>query len=144
MYRQRIEGDKIKNGKCLMTRKRYKDREFVGRSTICPRIRGEDHSQRHIRRKETNLELEDRVREWTRNNGLFLRITNNGHHWSFYAFDANEKEPQLFEWWPASAKMIIKKQWKNGIHIHDVDALMQMADKRLKKDIVKLKNKLNG
>jgi len=72
---------------------------------------------------------------------LQLKISNDGHHWSFYAFNAAPGDKQLFEWWPSSAKLVINKQWKKGIHVHDLSQLIGVAENRLKSKLRELKAK---
>lgn len=31
---------------------------------------------------------------------------------------------KIAEWWPSSAKLVLNKDWDNGIHTHDVDQLI--------------------
>jgi hypothetical protein len=65
---------------------------------------GEHFKARHARRLDANLEQEVKVREWCRQRGLTLRITNGNF---------------LAEWWPSSAKLVIGKSWLHAIHCHD-------------------------
>ena len=65
----------------MARRKSIPDRVRAGRSRIVPYRRGESFKQRHARRLDANLEQEVKVREWCRQRGLTLRITNEGHHW---------------------------------------------------------------
>ena len=72
-------------------------------------------------------------------NWISLVVTNKGHHWSFYAHNAKSGDSQLFEWWPASAKLVIAKQWKKGIHVHDVTQVIAIAEERLKIRLAELR-----
>lgn len=82
----------------------------------------EDHKARHARRLEFNLQAQDKVKEWCKENNVTLQIKNNGHHWIFV------REKGLVEWWPSSAKMVVGKKWNHGIHVVDyTQALHELA-----------------
>jgi hypothetical protein len=100
---------------------KYSDRFSAGRSKIVPFNPGEDPSDRHFRRKEANLARQNTVREFCQQNGIDLKVNNDGHHWIF------SKGDQLLEWWPSSAKMVKNKKWKQGMHVHDYEQLMIQA-----------------
>lgn len=89
------------------------DRKNAGRSRLVPFRKGEDASTRHSRRLGTNLRRQQEVRRWCHENGISLRITNDGHHWQFI------KTSFVAEWWPSSAKLVINKRWDDGVHCHD-------------------------
>jgi len=60
-----------------------------------------------------------KLKEWAEKHGLFLRITNDQHHWSFY------KEGKVFfEWWPSTGKMVANKEWEKSKRIRDTAHLM--------------------
>jgi hypothetical protein len=106
----------------MARRKSIPDRVRAGRSRIVPYRNGETFKARHERRLYANLEQEAKVREWCRQRGLTLRITNNGHHWQF----ANSSF--LAEWWPSSAKLVIGKSWQHGIHCHDYKQALDVIE----------------
>ena len=106
-----------------MRRKRsIPDRASAGRSRIVPYRRDEDFRTRHVRRLNANLEQEAEVRHWCEQNGLKLRITNEGHHWQIF------NGGFLAEWWPSSAKLVIGKLWRNGIHCHDYNQVLKVIE----------------
>jgi len=78
---------------------------------------------RHDRRKETNAQHFEEVQLWCEHNGWSVEVKNHGHHWIFH------KEGTLAEWWPSSAKCVLNKHWRKGIHVHDwrqmIDVLRQ-------------------
>jgi hypothetical protein len=118
---------------------KFKDKEKAGRSKVIPFDPSEDHRDRHVRRKEANLQMQDHLEKWCDANGLRMVVTNEGHHWSFYAHDAKRGDPQLFEWWPASAKMVIAQQYRKGIHVHDITQVIKIAESRLRDRLTALK-----
>jgi hypothetical protein len=74
---------------------------------------GEGARLRHYRRLDANLGFQASVEKWCKSQGFDLRITNNGHHWQL------TKDHFLAEWWPSSAKLVLNKEWDQGIHCHD-------------------------
>lgn len=107
----------------MSKRKRFEDRHNAGVSRIAPYLPGESGSRRHGRRLETALALRATVEDWATRHGFTLSVTNDGHHWTF-------EGPTRAEWWPSSAKLVFNKQWKNGIHCHDVEQLATLITKR--------------
>ncbi len=93
---------------------KYKDRKKSdAKPQLIRFIPGEHHKDRHARRLNLNLSGEAIVRAWADENGLSLRIKNDGHHWIF-------ERPSLFaEWWPSSAKLVFDHRYQKGIHVHD-------------------------
>ena len=82
-----------------MKRKRFKDvHNPEGEAKLSKFVPGEAAMDRHARRLGENLNARHVAKEWAEKNGLHLTVTNHGHHWSFYEFDAVEGDPQLFEW----------------------------------------------
>ncbi len=93
---------------------------------------GEGYRSRHKRRLRSNLKYQQEVREWCKESGLTLRITNGGHHWAFY-YGGQLAPGSLFaEWWPSTAKLVIGKQWKQGIHTQDCRQLIRVLENHLK------------
>ena len=106
-------------------RKKYRDRRSVGSSRLIPKYsdgdRFESSSDRHERRKDTNLANRSTLEEFCQDHEIALAIRNEGHHWQF------RRGKILVEWWPSSAKLVVNKHWKQGIHIHDWEqAKMQL------------------
>jgi len=97
----------------LARRERIPDHTSVGRSSVVPYKPGEGPSERHYRRLSTNSRFEPIVRKWCERHGFELRITNNDHHWQI------RKGSFLAEWWPSSAKLVLNKNWEEGVHCHD-------------------------
>ena len=108
----------------MVRRSRTPDRHSAGKSSKVPFKHGESAKTRHRRRLGKNLSEEKIVRQWCTNNGFALRITNDGHHWQFV------KNDFLAEWWPSSAKLVIDKQWHDGIHCHDHGQAIQIIENR--------------
>ena len=79
----------------------------------------EQWRDRHHRRFSTNQEYVAEFRRLCDESGYEFRVLNNGEHWQIKA------NGNCFDWWPRSAKLIINKQWKNGIHVHDITQLIQ-------------------
>lgn len=105
---------------------KYQDRKSIGKSSIVPFVRGEHPKQRHDRRFNAALELQNHVKDWCEKNNVILKINNEGHHWIF------TKTNFIAEWWPSSAKLIFNKQWKNGIHCHDYSQVLALIEQKIK------------
>jgi len=99
------------------------DRVRSGRSSIVPYRSGESFKARHFRRLAANLQHEAKLRQWCQQNGLALRITNEGHHWQV------TEGRFVAEWWPSSAKLVINKRWREGIHCHDYKQAIETIQK---------------
>lgn len=96
-----------------MARRRIDDRDKAGRSDLVPFIENESPSDRHARRKAAAVERVRHVESWCRSKGVKLTRSNDDHHWTF------RRGKWIAEWWPSSAKLVIRKQWNRGIHVHD-------------------------
>lgn len=90
------------------------DRSTLGPSRDVPFDPNEHYKDRHDRRKAIALANEIEAGIAFAMTGGWLRVTNDGHHWSIYFADK-----MLAEWWPSSAKLVIDKQWGKSIHAHD-------------------------
>jgi hypothetical protein len=110
----------------------FRDKRKAGRSAIVPFIPGEDTGDRHARRLGANLLNEQAAREQAIALGLTLDILNDGQHWRFSGTD-NFARVFLAEWWPSSAKLVINKQWRRGIHCHDWQQVI--AEIKLRKEV---------
>ncbi len=104
-----------------VSRKRFKDRYKVGKSSIVPYIQNEGWSERHSRRKQCAAENEKSINEWCHKYGWTMRISNQGHHWIFIT-----NTHKMIEWFPSSGKLVIGKQWDKGIHCHDYRQLLKI------------------
>lgn len=109
-----------------MARKRFHDRKSAGRSRLVPYRPGEHHSDRHDRRLTHALDNKHKVERWCTAHGIGLAITNRGHHWVF------ARGETLVEWWPSSAKLVVSKDYKNGIHTHDYQQVIEQLGKSFK------------
>lgn len=114
-------------------KRRFKDvRPAIVPPKVMRQIPGESYQERHKRRLETNVKGKNEVESFCGCNGLKLAITNNGHHWSIYYLAAViGVDPQWAEWWPSSAKLVFRKQWKKGVHCHDYTQLIAECKTRL-------------
>ena len=107
-----------------MARKRgIPDRTSAGRSSVVPYKRGENGSDRHSRRLNTNSRYETAVRQWCVEHGFEVCITNHHHHWQM------RKGTFLAEWWPSSAKLVCNKKWREGIHCHDYQQALKVIER---------------
>lgn len=104
-------------------RDRFPDTRSLGKSTIAPLFRDESWKERHERRKLTNLQAQDAVREWCKENAWTFKVTNDGHHWTMV------KHTTTVEWWPSSAKLVKDKRWSKGVHCHDWEKLIKYLEK---------------
>lgn len=104
-----------------MRRKRYQDVHSAGKSRVVPRLKNEDWKARHVRRKETALQNKAVVEQWCKSNGFRMDIKNGNEHWLF-----RTPSSKSVEWFPSTGKLIIGKNWKQGIHVHDVYQLMDI------------------
>lgn len=95
-------------------RKRFRDKCQAGASAVIRYIEGEGWSRRHRRRLQHNLSAEEIMREWCQQRGIKLQINNDGHHWLF-----SLPNWITVEWWPSSAKLVVNRDYRNGIHVHD-------------------------
>ena len=110
-------------------RKRYSDVIHVKPTNGKPRINA-DWKSRHISRKDSaNRDL--------RNAGLafailsaWLVVKNEGRHWQIWFPKGRVK---LCEWWPASAKLVVDQQWKQGVHVHRWQDVFRVV-RQLRKD----------
>lgn len=104
-----------------MHRKRsIPDRASAGTGRLVPYRCVEDFRTRHVRRLlNANLEHEAEVRHWCEQNGLKLRITNEGHHWQIF------NGGFLAQWWPSSAKLVIGKRCRDEIHCQDYKQVLK-------------------
>ena len=83
----------------------------------CKFQQGEDAKVRHDRRLQTNLANEENLRNYCKSNGFKFSIHNEGHHWQI------RFGKTVLDWYPATAKLIVNKQWKVGIHVHDISQI---------------------
>jgi hypothetical protein len=110
---------------------KFSDVRTAGRSRLVPFNPNEGHAERHQRRLAENQKGKDYVEAFCGRSSLKLVITNNWNHWSVYPKAAKPGDPQWAEWWPSSAKLVFRKQWKQGIHVHDYLQFVAELQKRL-------------
>lgn len=112
----------------MSKRKRYRDRTKADVAPVVMKyIQGEGGKSRHARRLQTNVaQFAEAAREWAEANSIHCRITNGNHHWKFM------RESKVVEWWPSSAKCVIGKQWKKGIHVHEWPQLLIILKREFK------------
>lgn len=101
---------------------RHDARDIVGKSNVSHFRIGEDPKDRHDRRLRKNLANRDTVEGWCKGHGISIQIKNEGNHWIF------TKDKKKVEWWPSSAKLVINKDWKNGIHTHGFDQVFGILE----------------
>lgn len=101
-----------------------RDRSKAGRSKLISYIQGEEAGDRHHRRLGFNLNYESEVRTRCEALGLTLKILNNGQHWQFM------RGSMIAEWWPSSAKLVINKNWRGGIHCHDWQQVLLVLEQK--------------
>jgi len=70
-----------------------------------------------------------KVKSWCQQFSAELVITAQGNHWQIYRPIRREgiqdkKVLQWAEWWPRSAKLVLGKKWRQGVHTHDVEQLI--------------------
>lgn len=96
---------------------KHKDKLKFGSSKEVPHIDGEAAMVRHDRRKDAFTNCRGQFEKFCVHQGFKLKIHNDDHHWQI------SHGKTLIEFWPSSAKLIINKQWKSGIHVHDYKQL---------------------
>jgi len=100
----------------------------IGNSGLVPFIESESWKERHNRRMKVALENQPKVEAWCRTHKWKLYVKNNGHHWCFYTH-----ENKMIQWWPSSGKLVIGKQYGEGIHCHDYKQLLKTLEITLAK-----------
>jgi len=51
---------------------------------------------------------------WCDERGIGMEMTNRGEHFHFYM-----DSEMVAEWWPRTAKFVVYKRYKEGIHVHN-------------------------
>lgn len=82
--------------------------------------KGEDPKQRHQRRLDLAVEYKMVISAWCKRNKIGHRRTHSDHHWIFTKGDKSA------DWWPSSAKLIFNKEYKKGMHVHDIKVLARL------------------
>jgi len=104
---------------------KYDDHKTAGRSEVVPFIEGESTDGRHARRLHDNYGLRGVVEKWCQENNAALRIQNHNQHWIVTSGDL------IAEYWPSTAKCVINKQWKRGVHVHDVHQFIGVIERHI-------------
>lgn len=104
---------------------RYKDKVSAGHSEIVPYKHGEDPRTRHSRRLSENSAHVPEMKASIESMGYSLEIKNFGHHWIF-----KKGSNTTWEWWPSSAKLVLNKQYRKGIHCHDFRQVLKVLSER--------------
>jgi hypothetical protein len=108
---------------------RYVDVLSVGNSDIIPFDPNEDHRIRHARRHEEAEKSQAAMSAWCTTRKIHLEIKNFGNHWIFTAGD------WVCEWWPSSAKFVVNKKWRKGIHVHDYEQVKSVLQGMISRDV---------
>lgn len=74
--------------------------------------------ERHDRRFQINVDNQSKLINYCKGNRFSLSIKNNNEHWVI------KQGLNIIEWWPRTAKLIINKHWKKGIHVHDISQII--------------------
>lgn len=109
-------------------RRRYKDRLQAETKAGTVKFKpGESYRKRHARRLQANVTVfADEAMAWSDKHSVSMRISNGNHHWIF------SQGSTLVEWWPSSAKCVINKNWKSGIHVHEWPQLVAILKRTFK------------
>lgn len=81
---------------------------------------------RHARRLVNARKLIPTVIKWTIKVGINLTIKNQDNHWIWETLDGVNRA----DWWPSSAKLILNRDFTNGIHAHDPGQVARELVKR--------------
>lgn len=111
----------------MSKRRKIQDRFNAGPSALVPYIEYEPPRERHHRRKTFNLDHIATARALLSQIGYSLEIKNEGHHWIMTC------GRDVWEWWPSSAKLVYTKQWRRGIHCHDIEQVITQMKRRKSK-----------
>ena len=94
---------------------RHSDTRTATAPAKCEWRPDEEPKRRHHRRLLYATQLIPKVVKWTIKVGINLTIRNNNNHWTWETIDGKHRA----DWWPSSAKLIIDRDFVNGIHAHD-------------------------
>lgn len=114
-----------KNEDSMTNRSRIPDQKTAGRSRIVPFFENESYKARHARRLDVNLDNKDQLRDWCKDHGVQLFVSNQSQHWRIVDGEF------LAEWWPSTAKLVFEKRYGEGVHCHDYRQLMDLVGERL-------------
>ncbi len=104
---------------------RNKDITTAGRSRLVPWFPNETDQERHERRLRTAMATRHKLEAWCDMNDLLLLVMDAGLHWKI------DQPGFIAQWWPSTAKLVINKQWNNGIHVHDYEQVIAQIKKHL-------------
>lgn len=109
-----------------MHKKKYMDITSAGRSALVPFVPGETYRQRHGRRlREAHAHLPD-LNRIASDSGWKIRVLNQGSLFEVMA------GPHRYEWWPATAKVVVNKKYERGIHCHDFQQLVTIIERKVR------------
>jgi hypothetical protein len=95
-------------------------------STLCPYIPGEEAGDRHQRRMETAVEMEDRARHECEDRGLSLVTHANGSHWQ-----VKDGKRIVAQWWPQSGRFVPGERYDRASKAHDIEQMLWRLGKVL-------------
>ncbi len=113
----------------MARRRRIPDATSAGRSDLCEWRPGEAPKNRHERRRRTAKRFRDALVAWCKEQGIELAVKNDGHHWHM-----KKDGKVLAEWWPSSAKLVLRQRWREGIHTHDAKQVREILEQLLEKE----------
>jgi hypothetical protein len=96
-------------------------------SAVCPFVPGERWNDRHQRRMETALDMEDVVRRdlGERDDQLRLVIPTDGH-WQVRDLDRARGSGRriVAQWWPQSGRFVAGENYSRARKCHDVHQMI--------------------
>ncbi len=95
-----------------------KPKRHLGSSTLIPKVEGEGWRKRHARRLAINLEYYDWLKDQLSSRGYNLKSDND--RWVIW----NSKV--FFEFWPAQARLVRNRKYRQAIHCFDVLQLLEV------------------
>ena len=98
---------------------KFRDKATVGRSAIVPFVPGESPQDRHYRRHKAAMDRLASVDAAICTRGYRIAIANEGQHWTISG------DGSVWEWWPSSAKLVLNRNYRRGIHCHDTNQLIR-------------------
>ena len=109
---------------------KYRDKQTPRtKATLIKRKRGEGWKARHRRRFAIAQDSSAIAMRWAEEHGWEFSVKNNGHHFIFHRPGDNPRE-HFAQWWPQTAKLVIKHEWKRGIHCHDIHQVIAEIEAR--------------
>ena len=103
---------------------RFSDTRSAGRSNLVPYIEDETMQERHSRRQAVAEDTEGQLRVWCDEHGWHLTVHDGGGQFMM------RRKKVLVEWWPSTAKLVINKNWRGGIHCHDYHKVIEQLSRK--------------